>query len=122
MLERRRELEPERAEQLERVLNGLFEKAIGSGLGRAKGDEGLSMSEIVDRRMGDAQRHELDVTPVEALIRYLDGRAVHHSSQIKIAAVFGELYGVGDVSGIENQLGRSGFLPGQIRSVVQRVK
>jgi len=111
MPERREGLDPDRAEYLERVLNGLFEGAIAGSLGRKDEDLGLSMLDIIEKRVEETRRlTKLEQTPFDALMGYLDARAVDSFYKTQIALVFGELYGAGDVSKIEERLRWGGFM------------
>ncbi len=99
MLERRESIDPQRAEELEELLERQFEIA---GLGKPGGRQGQSATEIIDSG--------LSVYPQglsRILDNYLHARAVNSQLSIQIALICGELFGVGNLSDIESRLERS---------------
>ena len=100
MLERREGINPERAAQLEALLERQFEVA---GLGKAEVHQGLTALEIIERGL---REH-----PIPTLANVLDGyfqaRAVDSQLRVHIALICGELFGTGDLSSIESRLDKT---------------
>ncbi len=99
MPERQEGINPQRADELERLLERQFEIA---GLGKPDFYKGQSAIEIIDSNLG---RHPTK-TFSDVLDQYLQARAVEPGLRVQIALICGELFGTGDLSDIRSRLER----------------
>lgn len=100
MPERREEINPQRADELERLLERQFEIA---GLGKPDFYKGQSATEIIDSNL----RSHPTKTLSDVLDQYLEARAVDSQLRVQISLICGELFGAGNLSDIENRVERS---------------
>lgn len=97
MPERRRGIDPQRATQLESLLQKAFNAA-----GIYMGPE-MTPSRIGDYLLRDMESQS-ELTYFEALRRYMDSESVDIELQFFIGAVWGDLYEVGDTKILEERL------------------